>query len=150
MRRNRFFIFSFAFAASVVVSGCSSGSSTPPISVSFAGSNSQTIAQGQSATITASVSNDPAGKGVTWKVTGPGVLSKETSTSVEYDAPAGVPSNATAIVTATAVADPTICSRRLSIAGRVGTENRLDRSRSGQKRSGCSSDPLENPEAILL
>jgi hypothetical protein len=107
MRRNRFFIFSFAFATSVVVSGCSSGSSTPPISVSFVGSNSQTIAQSQSATITASVSNDPAGKGVTWKVTGPGVLSKETSTSVEYDAPAGVPSNATAIVTATAVADPT-------------------------------------------
>jgi hypothetical protein len=97
------------YLTATVLSGCGSGTSAPPlvISVSFVGSSSQTIAQGQSATITASVSNDPAGKGVTWKVTGPGALSKETGTSAEYDAPAGVPSNATAIVTATAVADPT-------------------------------------------
>jgi hypothetical protein len=97
------------YLTAAVLSGCSSNSSGPPplISVSFPGGNSQTVAQGQSVTITASVTNDPAGKGVTWKVTGPGTLSKETSTSAEYDAPAGVPSNVTAIITATAVADPT-------------------------------------------
>ena len=93
------------------VSGCGGGSSgssvpPPPISVSFNGGSSQTIGQGQSATITAIVANDPSGKGVTWMLTGPGALSKQTSTSVEYDGPPAVASNATATITATAAADP--------------------------------------------
>jgi hypothetical protein len=61
------------------VSGCGGGSSLPPppISVSFNGGSSQTIGQGQSATITAIVANDQSGKGVTWMLTGPGALSKQ-------------------------------------------------------------------------
>src|SRR6266850_23093 len=93
-----------------ILSGCGSGSSAPPpppvISISFTGGSSETVAQGQSVTITAAISNDTSGKGVTWKLSGPGALSKQTSTSVEYDAPASVASNVTAMITATAVADP--------------------------------------------
>jgi len=85
--------------------GCTSTSS-PVISVSFSGGSSQTIGQGQTVTITAIVANDSSGKGVTWALTGPGALSKQTSASVEYDAPPNVGSNATATITATAVADP--------------------------------------------
>ncbi len=94
-----------------ILSGCGSGSSaplpSPVLSINFPGGSSQTIAQGQSVTITVAISNDSSGKGVTWKLTGPGTLSKQTSTSVEYDAPASVASSVTATVTATAVADPT-------------------------------------------
>jgi len=90
-----------------VLSGCSGGSHTPPpdISVSFSGANSATIQQGQSVTITAVVTGDPSGKGVTWALSGPGSLSKEMSTSVEYDAPASVTSNQSATIAATALAD---------------------------------------------
>lgn len=92
-----------------MLSGCGGGTSTPPpaISISFSGANSQTLWQGQSVIIAAVVSNDSSGRGVTWTLSGPGALSKQTSTSVEYDAPTGLASNATATVTATAAADPT-------------------------------------------
>jgi hypothetical protein len=108
MGRNRFLILSFACTALVGITGCSSGSSAPPllISVSFPGGNSQTITLGQAVTILANVSNDPAARGVTWRLTGPGALSMQTTTSAEYDAPCGVTSNQTAMLTATAVADP--------------------------------------------
>ena len=94
--------------AAMILNGCSSGASTPPlvISISFTGSSSQTITQGQSTTITVIISNDSSGKGVTWKLTGPGSLNNQTNNSVEYDAPANVASTATATVTVTAVADP--------------------------------------------
>ncbi len=88
--------------------GCSSGSSAPPppISVTFPQGTSTMIRQGQSLTITASTPNDASGKGVSWSLSGPGALSKQTSTSVEYDAPPAVVSNEMATVTAAAVADP--------------------------------------------
>src|SRR5215469_16343311 len=92
-----------------ILSGCGDGTSTPQpvLSISFSGGNSQTVVQGQSLTITAIIQNDPSEQGVTWKLTGPGALSKQTTMSVEYDAPASVASNVTAMITATAVADPT-------------------------------------------
>jgi hypothetical protein len=105
---RRIALMAIGYLAPVVLGGCSSKSSalSPVISVSFIGGSSQTITQGQSVTITANVANDPSGKGVTWKLTaGPGALSKETSTSAEYDAPASVASIMSATVTATAVAD---------------------------------------------
>jgi hypothetical protein len=93
----------------IALGGCGGGERVPPpvISVSFSGASSQTIQQSQSVTITAVVTNDSSGKGVTWTLNGPGALSKQTSTSVEYDAPASVAYNVAATVTATAVADPT-------------------------------------------
>ena len=111
IRRNaRVALLAVGYLSATILSGCNSSSSAPPppvTSISFSGGSSQTIAQGQSATITAIVTNDSSGKGVTWKLTGPGALSKQTGTSVEYDAPASVTSSATATVTATDVADPT-------------------------------------------
>jgi hypothetical protein len=92
-----------------ILSGCGSNTSTcaQAISISFPGGSSKTITQGQSVIITVTILNDCSEKGVTWNLTGPGALSKQASTSVEYDAPAGVASNAIATVTATAVADLT-------------------------------------------
>jgi predicted dienelactone hydrolase len=108
--RSRYWITLFAvgFLVGTIACGCGGGSSTPPpqLSVSFSGGTSQVIGQGQSVTITAVVSNDSSGRGVTWTLGGPGVLNEQSSTSVEYDAPANVAGNATATVTATAVADP--------------------------------------------
>jgi dienelactone hydrolase len=95
------------FLTGTFLSGCGGGTNTPPpvISIGFTGGTSRTIAQGQSTTITVNVSNDQSGKGVTWKLTGPGSLSKQTSLSVEYDAPASVAGNVTAMITATSLAD---------------------------------------------
>jgi len=93
-------------------SGCgSSAGSSFPISVGFTTGGPLTIGQGQSATIVAEVTNDSSGKGVTWNLAGPGTLTKQTSLSVEYDAPASVTSNGAATVTATSVADPTKLAR---------------------------------------
>ena len=109
MRSRRVALTGLAVAAISFASACGGGGErTPPvISVSISGAASQTIAQGQSVTITAVVTNDSAGKGVTWVLTGPGALSKQSSTTVEYDAPASVESNQAASVTATAAADRT-------------------------------------------
>jgi predicted dienelactone hydrolase len=106
---HRISLMALGCLSTTILSGCGSGSSAPPlvISVSFPSGSSQTITQGQSTTITVSISNDPSGKGVTWKLTGPGALSNQTNISVEYDAPTNVASTTTATVTATAVADPT-------------------------------------------
>ena len=90
--------------------GCGGGGNSlpPAISVTIVGGSSQSITAGQSVTTTAAVENDSSGRGVTWALSGPGTLSKQTSTTVEYDAPAIVSSTATtaASVTATSVADP--------------------------------------------
>lgn len=90
-----------------LLSGCGGASHTSPpeISVSFSGASSATIQQGQSVTITAVVTGDSSNKGVTWTLSGPGSLSKQTTTTVEYDAPASVISNQNARLTAAAIAD---------------------------------------------
>ena len=94
------------YFTATILSGCGSGASTPPpvLSISFAGGSSGTVVQGQSLTITAAISNDSSGKGVTWKLSGPGALSKQTSSSVEYDAPVSVASSITAMSAITKLA----------------------------------------------
>ena len=114
MRRPRtswlFGWIGIAYLLAAMLAGCGGGNSTPPpkMSVSFAGGNSHTIGQGQSITITATIANDPSGKGVSWALAGPGSISKQTSTSVEYDAPASVLANGSATITAKAVADTAV------------------------------------------
>lgn len=98
-------LFLFAVFAAFVISGCGSGSR--PISVSLSPSSAQTIDQGQTLSITASVANDSASKGVTWAVNGGGTLSNQTATAATYNAPASVTSAFTATVTATSAADTT-------------------------------------------
>jgi|SRR5579875_654805 len=92
--------------AVTILAGCSSSNYKPPISVSITSpATPPSIQQGQSVTITASVANDPANKGVTWTLSGQGTLSGQTATSVVYNAPASVTANMTATVTATSVSD---------------------------------------------
>ena len=109
MKRTRSFYLPFLYTAAIILVGYGCGSSSSPplqvISVSLPGGSLQTIMAGQSATITAVVSNDSSGQGVTWKLSGPGSLSMQSGTSVEYDTPVSVASNATATITATAAAD---------------------------------------------
>jgi hypothetical protein len=79
-----------------------------PVSISLAPASPQTLEQGMKVSpITATVSNDPANKGVTWSLTGAGALSGQTATTVVYTAPASVTAASTATVTATSVADTT-------------------------------------------
>jgi len=83
-------------------------SSSPPppvISVSFTGGDSQTIQEGRSVTINVLVENDPSSQGVSWTLDGPGSLSNQTSTSVEFDAPATTIRLLTATITAISLAD---------------------------------------------
>jgi hypothetical protein len=97
------------FLTATILSGCGSSKSAPALTgilVSFNGGSSHTISQGQSILLTVSVTNDPSGKGVIWKLAGPGTFSKQTGTSVQYDAPASMASTVTATVTATSFADP--------------------------------------------
>src|SRR5215470_7140800 len=76
-----------------LLAGCNSGSSsTPPpvLSVEFPNGSAATLQQGHFVSITANVVNDTSGKGVTWSFSGVGSLSKQTTSSVEYDAPLSV------------------------------------------------------------
>jgi hypothetical protein len=111
---TRIALMAAGFLTAAILSGCGSSASaptspspTPAISISFAGGNSQTILQGQSVTLTVNVSNDSSGKGVTWSLSGQGTLSKQSGTSVQYDAPASVASTVSVMVTATSAADTT-------------------------------------------
>jgi hypothetical protein len=106
----------------LVVGGCSS--SSPPISVSLSPSFPQAIDQGQTAKITATVTNDGSFKGVSWSLTGPGSLSNSTGQSVTYISPTtNLTSSQQATVNATSVADQTkSASVRLSWARRTSPE----------------------------
>lgn len=80
----------------------------PAIAVSLSAS-SATVPANTSQDFTATVSYDPSNAGVTWSLsptTGAGSLSKVTSTSVTYSAPADAPaSNLAATLTATSATD---------------------------------------------
>lgn len=98
-----------------VVWGCGT-EPTPPISVPISVTVSPptiSVVTGASQDFSATVANDPAGKGVSWSITGCtgdalvcGSLTNATSASVNYTAPPAVPSGAVG-VTATSIADLT-------------------------------------------
>ena len=111
-------VFMFATSA-VMCASCSNGSyqappGPPSVAVTLS-PTSQSIAVGTNQTFTATVSNDSQSRGVTWTLSGAGcsgtscgTLSATSSASgapITYTAPAAVPSPATVILTATAVAD---------------------------------------------
>ena len=77
------------------------------VSIAFAPSAAQTDEQGQITSVTATVSNDPKTKGVTWSLTGAGALSGQTATAVTYTAPASITTASTATITAISVFDNT-------------------------------------------
>ncbi len=100
--RHLFVLFLVAMLIAMV--GCSS---SPPISVSLS-SSAQAVDQSQTVNITASVTNDTSGKGVTWNLTGPGSLSSSTGSSITYTSPTTSLTSAQQVtVTATSVANPT-------------------------------------------
>jgi len=95
----------FALLAAVCICACGC-SSTPPISVSLPSASVQTD-QGQTISITATLTNDSSFHGVTWTLSGPGSLSVQSTASVTYVAPTTMATVQTATLTATSIADPT-------------------------------------------
>jgi hypothetical protein len=80
------------------ISACSGG---PAVSVELMPNSAQTLEPGKTLPISATLSNDAKGKGVTWKLSGAGALVAETPTSVMYQAPSSVGVEANVTVTAT-------------------------------------------------
>jgi len=77
------------------------------VSIALTPSAAQTDEQGKVTGVTATVSNDPLTKGVTWSLTGAGALSGQTATAVTYTAPASITTASAATITATSVFDAT-------------------------------------------
>jgi hypothetical protein len=78
---------------------------TSSITIALSPLAPQTINQGATVPVTATLTNDTSNKGVTWSISPQvGSLSSPTSTSVTYDAPASVTSNTLVTLTATSVA----------------------------------------------
>jgi hypothetical protein len=93
-------------ALALITSACAS--SAPPISVALSPSSSQSIDQGQTLGITATVTNQTRAEGVAWSLVGPGILSSPTTTSVTYNPPLAIITGAQqATVTATSTVDQT-------------------------------------------
>jgi hypothetical protein len=96
--------------------GCGSTAVAPiPTAIGIQGPKSTSVDPGDSATYTATVSNDVNGAGVTWTLSGTGctgaacgALSNSSTTSVTYTAPATVATAFTVTLTVTSVASPTL------------------------------------------
>src|SRR5467141_1226808 len=88
--------------------------STSPVSVTIS-PTSASLNVSTARQFTATVANDPANQGVTWRLTqsgsscapGCGALSGQTATTVNYTAPGTVPANPTVTLTATSVSNST-------------------------------------------
>jgi hypothetical protein len=86
---------------------CSCSSSAPPISVQLSASTAQTD-QGESVHVTATLTNDPSARGVSWSLNGPGSLTSPSTLFVTYAAPSnGSSAVQSATITATSVDDNT-------------------------------------------
>jgi len=106
-------------ALAILAVGCGGGGSGPnppaQIAVSFSPQPPTSMVVGQPTNLTAVVTNDTAGAGVTWKVTCSssdcGTFNPSTtpgnSGTTSYTAPASVPTNNTVLITATSVTDST-------------------------------------------
>ncbi len=82
------------------------GTPTKFNSVVLTPNSAQTLDQGGTLNISATVLNDPSNAGVNWTVSGGGTLSSTTMTTATYSAPATVSSATTVTVTATSVTYP--------------------------------------------
>lgn len=95
----------------VALSGCGGGSTPPPAIVVSVAPASQHVDEGQGVTVTATISNDTSGKGVTWSIScaaaSCGSLSSQAGSSVIFTAPNPVTAGLSISATATSVADPT-------------------------------------------
>ncbi len=114
-RRMGSLFVGFALLGGVFAAGCGGGSSSPIAGVTIA-SSTTTLEQGQTASVTATVSTTggAVNTAVTWSLSSSGCsgaacgsLTNQTEGSVTYNAPASLPSTITVTVIATSVADPT-------------------------------------------
>ena len=94
-----------ALLGASLLAGCG-GSAPKPVSVSVA-ATAGTVDGTDSVTLTATVANDKNSAGVTWSVSGGGVLSNQSTTSAVYTAPAASSSVLNVTATATSIADTT-------------------------------------------
>jgi hypothetical protein len=80
-----------------------------PISITLNPSTAQTLDQGKTVNVTATVTSDPASKGVNWSLSAgaAGTLSNSTSSSVTYNAPATLTTASSPVLTATSISDNT-------------------------------------------
>ena len=134
-----------AFAFALVLSGCGSGSAKTQISIAIVG-GSATIGQGDMFSLTATVSGDSSGSGVTWTLNGAGTLSGQTGSSVNYLAPTSVPTNPAVSIAATSVTDTTKTS--VLAFSVVAGPNALKCSQAAAPRGNESA--LTTPVAFLL
>lgn len=104
---NRFALFCVLVLGSCVLFAGCQGTPANFNAVQLTPSAAQTIDQGQTVNISATVLNDTSGAGVTWAVSGGGTLSGTTTTAATYNAPASVSAATTVTVTATSVKFPT-------------------------------------------
>ena len=103
----------FWAAISILLAACSgSPTSTPTGQIGTSGPvaiNSSTgttlVQQGAQLNLTATVTPDPTGVGVTWTLVGNGTLTNVTNKSVTYTAPTGITGTISPLLTATSVAN---------------------------------------------
>ncbi len=127
-------LWRYAIILTLISSLAGCGGSSKPISVKVSAAAS-TVDGTDSTTLTAAVTNDKNGDGVTWSVSGGGSLSSQTKTSATYTAPAATSSAVTVTVTATSIANtkesakatitvpaaPTLATTNANLTGQVGT-----------------------------
>jgi hypothetical protein len=97
--------FCLSFCLLVVVFIATACNNTSNLSVQLIPNSAQTLEPGKALPISATLSNDPAGRGVRWTLTGAGILAAQTPTSVLYQAPSNVTERSSVIVTATSIAN---------------------------------------------
>jgi hypothetical protein len=105
-RRARVVVYVLLFTLSLIALTSCGGGSKPALAVALSQSAAQTLQGNGTLALTATVTNDSTGGGVTWgisPVTGCGTLSTMTSASVIYTAPASsaLTASCTATITAT-------------------------------------------------
>jgi hypothetical protein len=105
MLRVRFCWTVLFVVATATLAACGGGST--PISVSLSPSSPQAIDQGETASFTATVTNDPSRKSVSWTLTGPGSLSNSAGQTTTYTPPTNnLTSSQQVTVTATSISNP--------------------------------------------
>ena len=134
--------------------GSSSTPATPQVSVAISPSTQQSIDQGQTVSLTATVTNDSSSAGVTWSVSGTGctgtacgTLSNTTTTAATYTAPASVSADLTVSVTATSVshtsklASVTVVVKAISVSLAPSAQSKIDQGQTVNFTATAANDP---------
>ena len=107
-RRTLLLTYMFLGFMPLLTVGCAS---SPPISVNLSPSSAQSVQQGSTVSISATVVNDTSNKGVIWSLSGSGCsgaacgsLTNQSATSTNYKSPTSIPADLRVTITATSVA----------------------------------------------